>query len=50
MSSLCQDTYFLYTFSISVIISTDSVFYFLKMIMLISLVGTLTQTRMDIDR
>ena len=34
-------------FSISVIISTYSVSYCLKMIMLITLVGTLTQTRMD---
>ena len=30
--------------------STDSVFYFFKMITLISLVGTLTQTRMGIGR
>ena len=39
-----------YTFSISVIISADSVPYFLKMIMLINSKGTLTQTRMGIDR
>ena len=32
------------------IISADSVSYFLKMIMLISLLDTLTQTRIDIDR
>ena len=37
----------LWTFSNSVIISTDSVSYCLKMIMLITLVVTLTQTRMD---
>ena len=51
MSSLRQTTYFYKTFSISVtIISEDSVSYFLKVIMLYSLVGTLTQTRMGIDR
>ena len=47
MFSLWQNTCYLWTFSISVIISTDSVSYYLKMIMLITLVGTLTQTRMD---
>ena len=31
-------------------ISTDSVFYIFRMIMLISLVDTLTQTRMGIGR
>ena len=35
---------------IPVIISADSVSYFLKMIMLICLVGTLNQTRMGTDR
>ena len=38
MSSLRQNRYFLWTFSISVIISADPVSYFLKMIVLISLV------------
>ena len=47
MFSLRQNTYFLWTFSISVIISADSLSYCLKMIMLITLVGTLTQTRLD---
>ena len=42
--------FFLWTFSISNIISADTISYFLKMSMLISLVGTLTQTRMGIDR
>ena len=50
MSSLRQNTYFLWTFSISFIISADLVSYFLKMVMLISLVSTLTQTRMGKDR
>ena len=50
MFSLRQNTCFSWTFSISVIISADSDSYFLKIIMLISLVGTLTQTRMGIDR
>ena len=49
MSSLRQNTYFLWTFSISVIISADPVSYFLKMIVFTSLVGTLPQTRMGID-
>ena len=47
MFSLQQNTCYLWTFSNSVIISTGSVSYCLKMIMLISLVVTLTQTRMD---
>ena len=36
-------------FCISIIISTDSASYFLKMIMLISLDGILTQARMALD-
>ena len=47
MFSLWQNTCFLWTFSISVIISTDSVSYCLKMSMHITLVGTLPQTGMD---
>ena len=41
---------FVWTFYISIIISTDSASYFLKMRMLISLVGTLTQARMGLGR
>ena len=40
----------LYTFTILVIISADSLSYFLKIIMLISLLGTPTRTRMGINR
>ena len=47
MFSLRQNTCYLWTFSNSVIISTDSVSYCLKMIILITLVVTLTQTRMN---
>ena len=50
MFSLWQNTFFLWTFSISVINSAYSVSYFFKMITLISLIGTLTQTRMGMDR
>ena len=50
MFSLRQNTCFLWTFSISVILSADSVSYFLEMIMLMSLVDSLTQTRMGMDR
>ena len=47
MFSLRQNTCYLWMFSDSVIISIDSVSYCLKMIMLITLVVTLTQIRMD---
>ena len=51
MSSLWQTYEFVWTFHISIIISTDSASYFLKMSMLISLVGIFTQSiRMGVDR
>ena len=50
MSSLWQNIVICMDVYISIIISTDSASYFLKMSMLISLVGTLTQARMGVGR
>ena len=50
MSSLWQSLELFLCFIFSVTISGDSVYYFLEMIMLISLKGTLNQTRMGVGR
>ena len=50
MSSLWQNILIVWTFHISIIISTDSASHFLKTSMLISLVGILTQARMGVGR